>query len=86
MVVVIVTLNAERRLFNIQVKARRSLDGKVRRAIDIHEGEEVDESAFKALVRLWREVDIMTSAIAAEQKGSVRDDWSARGFARGCPP
>jgi hypothetical protein len=28
-----------------------SLDGKVRRAIDIHEGEEVDGSAFKALVR-----------------------------------
>jgi hypothetical protein len=27
-----------------------SLDGKVRRAIDIHEGEEVDESDFKALV------------------------------------
>jgi hypothetical protein len=27
-----------------------SLDGHVRRAIDIHEGEEVDESAFKALV------------------------------------
>ena len=34
------------RLFN------SSLDGKVRRAIDIHEGEEVDASAFKALVRL----------------------------------
>jgi hypothetical protein len=33
------------RLFN------SSLDGKVRRAIDIHEGEEVGESAFKALVR-----------------------------------
>ena len=33
------------RLFN------SSLDGNVRRAIDIHEGEEVDESAFKALVR-----------------------------------
>ena len=33
------------RLFN------SSLDGKVRRAIDIHEGEEVDESAFKELVR-----------------------------------
>ena len=32
------------RLFN------SSLDGNVRRAIDIHEGEEVDESAFKALV------------------------------------
>ena len=28
-----------------------SLDGNVRRAIDIHQGEEVDESAFKALVR-----------------------------------
>jgi hypothetical protein len=28
-----------------------SLDGNVRRAIDIHEGEKVDDSAFKALVR-----------------------------------
>jgi hypothetical protein len=28
-----------------------SLDGNVRRAIDIHEGEEVNESAFQALVR-----------------------------------
>jgi hypothetical protein len=28
-----------------------SLDGNVRRAIDIHEGEDVDASAFKALVR-----------------------------------
>jgi hypothetical protein len=27
-----------------------SLDGNVRRAIDIHEGEEIDESAFKSLV------------------------------------
>src|SRR5882724_6712457 len=33
------------RLFN------SSLDGKVRRAIDIHEGEEVDAKAFKALIR-----------------------------------
>ena len=33
------------RLFN------SSLEGNVRRAIDIHEGEEVDEPAFKALVR-----------------------------------
>ena len=33
------------RLFN------SSLDGNARRAIDIHEGEAVDESAFKALVR-----------------------------------
>jgi hypothetical protein len=28
-----------------------SLDGNVRRAVDIHEGEDVDESALKALVR-----------------------------------
>ena len=28
-----------------------SLDANVRRAIDIHEGEEVDEAAFKALIR-----------------------------------
>jgi len=28
-----------------------SLEGNTRRAIDIHEGEDVDESAFKALVR-----------------------------------
>ena len=28
-----------------------SLDGNVRRAIDIHEGEDVDASAFQALVR-----------------------------------
>jgi hypothetical protein len=33
------------RLFN------SSLDGNVRRAIDIHEGEHVDEAAFKVLVR-----------------------------------
>jgi hypothetical protein len=33
------------RLFN------SSLEGKIRRAIDIHEGEEVSQSAFQALVR-----------------------------------
>ena len=39
------TLKDPARLFNA------SLDGNVRRAIDIREGEEVDGSAFKALVR-----------------------------------
>jgi hypothetical protein len=39
------SLNDQTRLFN------SSLDGNVRRAIDIHEGEDVDEAAFKALVR-----------------------------------
>jgi hypothetical protein len=33
------------RLFN------SSLDGNVRRAIDIHEGEEIDANAFKSLIR-----------------------------------
>ena len=28
-----------------------SLEGNVRRAIDIHEGEEIDAKAFKALIR-----------------------------------
>jgi hypothetical protein len=39
------SLDDPARLFN------SSLEGKARRAIDIHAGEEVDESAFKALVR-----------------------------------
>jgi hypothetical protein len=33
------------RLFN------SSLEGKVRRAIDLHEGDRIDEAAFKALIR-----------------------------------
>ena len=39
------SLKDSARLFN------SSLDGNVRRAIDIHEGEDVDASAFEALVR-----------------------------------
>ena len=39
------SLDDPTRLFN------SSLDGNMRRAIDIHEGEQIDESAFKTLVR-----------------------------------
>ena len=39
------SLDDPARLFN------SSLDGNVRRAIDIHEGQAVDESAFKTLIR-----------------------------------
>ena len=39
------SLDDPSRLFN------SSLDGNVRRAIDIHEGEKIDEKAFKALIR-----------------------------------
>ena len=40
-----------------------SLDGNVRRAIDFHEGDKIDEAAFKALVR---------AASAANRGGSKR--------------
>ncbi len=39
------SLDDPSRLFN------SSLDGNVRRAIDIHEGEEIDAAALKALIR-----------------------------------
>jgi len=41
----VATLDDPKRLFN------SSLDGNVRRAIDFHEGDAIDEEAFKALVR-----------------------------------
>jgi len=40
-----------------------SLEGNVRRAIDIHEGETIDESALKALIR---------AAVALNAKGPAR--------------
>ena len=51
------------RLFN------SSLDGNARRAIDIHEGEEVDESAFKALVR---------QAVALNSTGKLKPSKEAK--------
>jgi hypothetical protein len=51
------------RLFN------SSLEGNVRRAIDIHEGEDVDESAFKALVR---------QAVALNTSGQSKPSKKAR--------
>jgi hypothetical protein len=51
------------RLFNA------GLDGNVRRAIDIHEGERVDESAFKALVR---------QAVALNRPGKSRPSTKPR--------
>ncbi len=52
------SLDDPARLFNA------SLDGKVRRAIDIHEGEEVDPAAFKALVRAAIELNAAAKAKA----------------------
>jgi hypothetical protein len=51
------------RLFN------SSLEGNTRRAIDIHEGEEVDESAFKALVR---------QAVALNSSGKSKPSTKAK--------
>jgi hypothetical protein len=46
-----------------------SLDGNVRRAIDIHEGEEVDGSAFKALIR---------QAVALNSSGKTKPSKKAK--------
>ncbi|MEP6550943.1 MAG: DUF1801 domain-containing protein [Gemmatimonadales bacterium] len=51
------SLKDPRKLFN------SSLDGNTRRAIDIHEGEQLDEAAFKELIR---------SAVAANSAARTR--------------
>jgi hypothetical protein len=51
------------RLFN------SSLDGNARRAIDIHEGEDVDASAFKALVR---------QAVALNSSGKLKSSKKSK--------
>jgi hypothetical protein len=51
------------RLFN------SSLDGNARRAIDIHEGEELDKAAFKALVR---EAIALNSSAKAKPKKKAK--------------
>lgn len=46
-----------------------SLDGNVRRAIDFHEGDEVDEEALKALVRAAVMLNMSTVRPARRRKG-----------------
>jgi hypothetical protein len=48
-----------------------SLDGNVRRAIDIHEGESVDEAAFKALVR--QAAALNSSGKAGKRKAAKKE-------------
>jgi hypothetical protein len=45
-----------------------SLDGNVRRAIDIHEGEKIDATAFKALVRRAVALNAAGKSKAAKKK------------------
>jgi hypothetical protein len=54
------SLKDPKRLFN------SSLDGNVRRAIDIHENEEIDDAALKALIRAA--VDLNVKAKTAKAK------------------
>ena len=60
------SLDDPTRLFN------SSLDGKVRRAIDIHEGEQIDESAFKALVREAVALNSVKASPAKSAKGTKK--------------
>jgi hypothetical protein len=45
-----------------------SLDGNVRRAIDIHEGEEIDANAFKALIRAAVALNTSSGKKSTKQK------------------
>ena len=46
-----------------------SLEGNVRRAIDIHEGEDIDEAAFRELIR---------AAVALNLKGKLKPQRASR--------
>jgi len=68
------TLGDPKKLFN------SSLDGNVRRAIDIHEGEKINEAAFKQLVRAAIEANsAAVAARAAKKKTSGRLEKPTRG-------
>jgi hypothetical protein len=48
-----------------------SLDGNVRRAIDIHEGDAIDESAFKDLIRAAVSLNLSGKSAAAKPKAAA---------------
>ena len=67
-------LKDPKKLFN------SSLDGNVRRAIDIHEGEKINEAAFKQLVRAAIEANSAAiAARAAKKKTAGKAKKSTRG-------
>ena len=57
-----------------------SLDGNTRRAIDLHEGDEIDAKAFKALIRAA--VALNRSARPSKKRQSRRERSAARRFRR----
>jgi hypothetical protein len=60
------SLNDPSHLFN------SSLDGNVRRAIDIHEGDKIDEAALKALIRAALALNISMRATARPVRSQKR--------------
>src|SRR5512132_3470330 len=72
------SLNDPSGLFN------SSLDGTVRRAIDLHEGEKIDEEALKTLVRAAVTLNKSTAQSYSTEGGAVaRHDASATPTGRG---
>ena len=68
------SLKDPKKLFN------SSLDGNVRRAIDIHEGEKINEAAFKQLVRAAIEANSAAiAARAAKKKTTGKAKKATRG-------
>jgi hypothetical protein len=49
-----------------------SLDGNVRRAIDIHEGEKIDEAALKDLIRAAVALNLMSKSKPKSRRGSSK--------------
>ena len=66
-----------------------SLEGNVRRAIDFHEGDAIDEAAFKALIREAVDLNGSKAALTTRRRGTcrrptgrsapLREDVAARG-------
>jgi hypothetical protein len=65
------SLNDPKRLFN------SSLDGNVRRAIDIHEGDRIDEAALKNLIRAAVALNLKKSDIESKPKPARRSSKKA---------
>lgn len=60
------SLKDPKKLFN------SSLEGNVRRAIDFHEGEKIDEAAFKQLIRAAVDANSAMSASRSSKKSSAK--------------
>jgi hypothetical protein len=68
------------RLFN------SSLDGNTRRAIDLHEGEEIDAPALKALIRAAVALNVSGKKAAPTRRGATGTARPQRGATRAARP